>query len=62
MDETVFGILHRRIKERKEPLEQFLLSGGVKNFEDYLKVSSRYKELCAVEEDIKTLEERFIDQ
>jgi hypothetical protein len=62
MEDTVFGVLRRRIRERKEPLEQFLVGGGAKNFEDYLRVSSRHKELCAVEEDIKTLEERFIDQ
>jgi hypothetical protein len=62
MDETVFGILHRRIKERKEPLADYLVSGGAKSFEDYLRASAKHEALCSVEEDIKELEERFIDQ
>ena len=62
MEDTVFGVLRRRIRERKEPLADYLVSTGAKSFEDYLRASSKHQALCSVEEDIKELEERFIDQ
>jgi hypothetical protein len=62
MEETVFSLLYRTIRERKEPLADHLVNGGAKNYEEYLRVSTEHRTLCSIEDDIKGLEERFIDQ
>ena len=62
MEETVFGLLYRHIREEKEPLVDHLMHGGAKSYEDYVRVSARHAALVDIEEMLKELEKRFIDQ
>ena len=62
MEETVFGLLYRHIREEKEPLVDHLMHGGAKSYEDYVRVSARHAALVDIEEMIKELEKRFMDQ
>jgi len=62
MEETVFGLLYRRINEEKEPLVDHLMHGGAKSYEDYVRVSARHAALVDIETMLKELEKRFINQ
>ena len=62
MEEGVFSLLYRRIREDMEPLADYLVRGGAKNYEDYVRVSARYAAMVDIEDAIKELEKRFIEQ
>jgi hypothetical protein len=62
MEDTLFALLYRRLREEKEPLADHLVQGGAKTYEDYVRVSARHATLVDVEEMIKELEKRFMDQ
>jgi len=62
MEESLFKILYRRLREEKEPLVDHLMQGGAKSYEDYLRVSVKHSTLVDIEEMIKELEKRFMDQ
>jgi len=62
MEDSVFGLLYRRIREKRGPLADYLTQGGAKNYEDYVRVSAQHGALVDIEEDIKELEKRFMDQ
>jgi hypothetical protein len=62
MEETVFALLYRRINEKREPLQDHLVQGGAKSYEDYVRVSAQVTTLNSMEDDIKDLENRFIEQ
>jgi oligoribonuclease (3'-5' exoribonuclease) len=62
MDETVFSLIYRHIREEKAPLVDHLVQGGAKSYEDYVRVSARHTALVDIEESIKELEKRFMEQ
>lgn len=61
MEENIFNILYRRLREEREPLIDHLMQGGAKNYEEYLRVSVKHTVLVDMEEMIKELEKRFMD-
>lgn len=62
MEKGVFSLLYRRIRDDIEPLADYLVRGGAKNYEDYVRVSARHAALVDIEDAIKELEKRFIEQ
>ena len=62
MEDSVFSLLYRHIREEKEPLVDHLMHGGAQSYEDYVRVSARHAALVDIEEMIKDLEKRFMDQ
>lgn len=62
MNDTVFTLLLRYVDERKEGLVSHLANGGAKTYEDYAKMTGMIQALTAVEDEIKGLEKRFMDE
>lgn len=62
MEDHVFSVLYRILTERKEALSAHLVSGGAANYEKYCRACGQYSELEAIEDEIKALEKRVIDQ
>lgn len=50
-----------RIDERKSSIELFLANGGAKNYEDYCRAVGEYSALNKIGDDIKDVEQRFIE-
>lgn len=61
MELDVFSILERRIRESKSSIEQFLAGGGATSQEIYWKNVGKYDALCAVEEELRDIEKRYIE-
>lgn len=61
MESDLFTYLLGRIAERKSFIEQGLAIGGAQNFEEYCKMVGGYSILRELEEDIKELERRYIE-
>ncbi len=49
------------IDEKKRSIELFLASGGAKSYEDYCRAVGEYSCLQKVTQDIKDIEQRFIE-
>jgi hypothetical protein len=62
MEESVFSVLYRRIRESRESLTEFTMSGGAKDYVEYCKMVAKCQMLDSFEEDVKDLEKRFMDQ
>tara|TARA_R110000822_G_scaffold184415_7_gene323758 strand:+ start:729 stop:917 length:189 start_codon:yes stop_codon:yes gene_type:complete len=62
MEDTIFGILYRRIKERRESLAGYIVNGGAPDYVSYAKAAAQHEAYVTIEEDIKELEKRFMDQ
>jgi hypothetical protein len=62
MEETVFSVLYRKIRESKESLTDCAMSGGARDYIEYCKIVAKHQVLDSFEEDIKDLEKRFMDQ
>lgn len=50
-----------QIDERKSSIAQFLANGGAKSFEEYCRCVGEYSALNKVMDDIKDVEQRFIE-
>jgi hypothetical protein len=61
MEDTVFGILYRRISERRESLSGYIVSGGASDYVAYAKAVAQHEAYVTIEEDLKELEKRFMD-
>jgi hypothetical protein len=62
MEESVFSILSRRVAERREDLVEFLVHGGAKDYVAYARAAAQHEAYLTVEDYIKELEKRFMDQ
>ena len=62
MEDSVFGILYRRIGERREALADYIVNGGAPDYVAYAKATAQHEAYVTLEEDIKELEKRFMDQ
>lgn len=62
MEETVFALLYRRLAERRSPLEEYIVQGGPTDYVAYARATAQREAYVIIEEDIKDLEKRFIDQ
>jgi hypothetical protein len=60
MEDTIFALLLRDIRGKKEAIKDTLATGGVKSFDEYCTLVGEYSALDRVEGDVKSLEERFI--
>lgn len=61
MDSDVFSLLLRRTKERMEAIEHALADGNARNYEEYCRLVGGYAALRDVEDDIKEVEKRYLD-
>jgi len=62
MEETVFYRMIRHIHERLEVQTEYIMSGGARNYEEYTRAIARCTELRELEEVVKDMESRYIDQ
>jgi alanine-alpha-ketoisovalerate/valine-pyruvate aminotransferase len=62
MEDTVFGVLYRRIGERREALANHVVNGGAPDYVAYAKAVAQHEAYVTIEEDLKELEKRFMDQ
>jgi hypothetical protein len=62
MEDSVFGILYRRISERREALANYMVQGGAPDYVAYARAAAQHEAYLTLEEDIKELEKRFMDQ
>jgi len=62
MEESVFGVLYRRIAEHREGLAAYMVSGGPPDYVAYAKAAAQHEAFRIIEEDIKELEKRFMEQ
>jgi hypothetical protein len=62
MEDTVFAIIYRRIAERREALADYIVHGGAPDYVAYARAAAQHEALLSIEEDIKELEKRFMDQ
>lgn len=53
--------LMSQIAERKSSIEQFLANGGAKSYEEYCRCVGEYSALGKIADDIKDVEQRFIE-
>jgi hypothetical protein len=60
MEDTIFALLLRDIRSKKDVIRDTLAGGGAASFEEYCKLVGEYSAYDRVEGDIKYLEERFI--
>jgi len=58
----IFALLFRFLAERKASLTEYTMSGRPQTLEDYVKAVSQHEAYRVVEEEIKELEKRFMDQ
>jgi hypothetical protein len=61
MDIDIVPTLLSSIEDKKSSIELFLASGGAKSYEDYGRSVGEYSSLQKVEQDIKDIEQRFIE-
>lgn len=62
MEDTVFGILYRRISERREGLSSYIVNGAAPDYVAYARAVAQHEAYVTIEEDLKELEKRFMDQ
>jgi hypothetical protein len=61
MEDTLLALLRRYIHERKLDLTVHTMGGGASKYEDYIRAVAQYEALTSVEEEIKDLEQRFME-
>lgn len=61
MDNSIIAILLRNVSEGKSSIEQFLANGNAKSYEEYCRMVGEYTAYSNLEQDIKEIEKRFID-
>lgn len=62
MESDVLSIFLRRTKERMQAIEQALADGNARSYEEYCRLVGGYASLRDVEEDIKEIEKRYLDE
>jgi hypothetical protein len=62
MEDSVFAILYRRISERRQALADFVVQGGAPDYVAYARATAQHEAYLTLEEDIKELERRFMEQ
>lgn len=62
MEEMLFPVLYRTLRERRENLASYLANGGAPSYDVYRESVGRIAEIDALEEEIKALEKRLMDQ
>jgi hypothetical protein len=61
METDIIAAIMERVEAMKSANELFLASGGAKSFEDYCRIVGEYSALQKVEQELKDLEQRYIE-
>lgn len=61
MSDSVLGLLGRQLDEYKSSIELWLAQGGARSYEEYSKMTAKYEAFEQIQEDLKTLEKRYIE-
>lgn len=61
MIDTLAALLVRKLEERKSSTEQFLASGRIKSYEEYMKVTGYYEGINEAILEVKELEKRLLE-
>lgn len=61
MQIDIVPTLLAKIAEQRSSIEQFLANGGAKSYEDYCRAIGEYAALGKIIDDIKDVEQRFIE-
>lgn len=61
MEIDPFPTLLGRIEEMKSSIEQFLATGMAKDYSEYTRMVGEYAALSKVEQELKDLEQRYIE-
>lgn len=62
MQDAVFSVLYRRLSERREALAGYIVNGGAADYVTYAKAVAQHEAYVTIEEELKELEKRFMDQ
>jgi predicted GIY-YIG superfamily endonuclease len=60
-EDHVFALMRRFLKERRDDLTDYIMSGGPKDLQEYVGAVSKHQAYMDIESEIKELEKRFID-
>lgn len=60
MDSDVFALLKRKAEEYDEQVKDFLADGSIKSMEEYSRVVGRLEGIALMYNEIKAIEQRFI--
>jgi hypothetical protein len=61
MEIDIVPTLLSKIRDSKNSIELFLANGGAKSYEEYCRCVGEYAALGKIEDDIKDVEQRFIE-
>lgn len=61
MESDIIALLLKHIADRKTFIEQGLAIGGAQNFEEYCKMVGGYSILRELEEEVKHIEQRYLE-
>lgn len=60
MDSDVFALLKRKAEEYDEQVKDYLADGSIKSMEEYSRVVGRLEGIALMYNEIKAVEQRFI--
>lgn len=61
MEIDIVPTILSNIRDRKSSIELFLATGGAKSYDEYCRCVGEYTSLQKVEDDVKDIEQRFIE-
>jgi hypothetical protein len=61
MDDHIVGLLKRHLAHQRAALTEFTMSGGAKDHGAYAAAVAKHNAYMEIEEEIKELEKRFLD-
>jgi hypothetical protein len=61
METDIIAMLAERLAQMKSANELFLATGGAKSFEEYSRIVGEYSALQKVEDELKDLEQKYIE-
>ena len=61
MDDHIIGLLKRYLAEQRVSLTEFTMSGGAEDFAQYAAAVAKHNAYVGVEEELKELEKRFLE-
>ena len=61
MEQSIFLTVLNRIEEQREGIRHYLAGGGVDSHLDYIRLVGKYEALGNIAEEIKEVEQRYVD-
>lgn len=62
MADTIFHVVLTRLDESRTAIAEFLASGGAKDQETYWRLVGKYEALGELRNDVKDVEQRYVDE